>query len=309
MERESVISGAGIVAAGNMRGKSANHPFESRGGENSFRQKLEKGVKVAGLFLLGGILAACGDSSDADHKVLRVGMPPSAHNILVEKVVKPELEAKGYEVVFRNFGALRDANSALVEGGIDFHTAQHQAYLDVYNRETGADLVSVVHTPSIPAFIYSTRQKSLDTVEEGASILVPNDPSNAARSYALLQKIGWIELDPQVDLAIVTARDITKNNKNLQFTEVDSALIPRLLEEIDYGVMPGGVALLGGIGPEYALAHETFLPDLELMVTVRKEDQNAPWIDDLKAAFKSDKMRHFIETDPEIAGWFIWPEG
>lgn len=276
--------------------------------ENSLRQKLEKGVKIATLFLLGGILAACGDSADKNNKVLRVGMPPSAHNILVEKVVKPELEAKGYEVIFRNFGALRDANSALVEGGIDFHTAQHQAYLDVYKRETGADLVSIVHTPSIPAFIYSTRQKTLD-VNEGASILIPNDPSNAARSYALLQKIGWIELDPKVDLAIVTAKDITKNSKNLQFTEVDSALIPRLLEEIDYGVMPGGVALLGGIGPEYALAHETFLPDLELMVTVRAEDQNAPWTEDVKAAFQSEKMREFIETDPDIAGWFIWPEG
>lgn len=261
--------------------------------------------------LLGAVLAACGqqDNSDGEKKDLKVGMPPSAHNVLVEKVVKPQLEAEGYTVTFLTFSTLRDANTALVEGGVDFHTAQHQAYLNVYNRETGQDLVSIVHTPSIPAFIYSTKQTSLDNIQEGGSVLVPNDPSNAARSYALLQKIGWIKLKPDVDLAVATKHDIIDNPKNLQFTEVDSALIPRLLDEIDYGIMPGGVALLAGIGSEHALAHETFLPDLELMVTVKKKDEDAKWAADVRKAFQSDEMRDFIENDPETKGWFIWPEG
>ena len=266
---------------------------------------------LASLFL-GLVLAACGQNDDVSNeakKELRVGMPPSAHNVLVEKVVVPQLEAKGYTIKLLNFSTLRDANTALVEGGVDFHTAQHQAYLNVYNRETGQDLVSVVHTPSIPAFIYSVKPKSLENIKEGGSVLIPNDPSNAARSYALLAKIGWIAIDPEADLAILTQRDITANPKNLQFTEVDSALIPRLLDEIDYGIMPGGVALLAGIGSEHALAHETFLPDLELMVTVKQKDLNTPWANDIKQAFESDEMRDFIENDPETKGWFIWPEG
>ena len=265
---------------------------------------------VATLFL-GAILAACGqqDNQNGEKKDLKVGMPPSAHNVLVEKIVKPQLEAEGYTVTFLTFSTLRDANTALVEGGVDFHTAQHQAYLNVYNRETGQDLVSIVHTPSIPAFIYSTKQDSLGNIEENGSVLIPNDPSNAARSYALLQKIGWIELRPDVDLAVATKQDIVANPKNLQFTEVDSALIPRLLDEIDYGVMPGGVALLAGIGSEHALAHETFLPDLELMVTVKKKDENSEWAKDVRKAFESDEMREFINNDPETKGWFIWPEG
>ncbi len=270
---------------------------------------MRKLFNVAVTLLAGTLLVACGDSGNDDKQVIRVGMPPSAHNVLIEKVVKPQLEEKGYEVTFRNFSSLRDANTALHEDGIDFHTAQHQAYLNVYNKETGQDLVSVVHTPSIPAFIYSTQQKSLDNIKEGGSVLVPNDPSNAARSYALLQKIGWIELKPDVNLAVATKHDIISNPMNLQFTEVDSALIPRLLEEIDYGIMPGGVAMLAGIGSENALAHETFLPDLELLVTVQRKDENASWIADVTEAFQSDEMREFIETDPEIKGWFVWPEG
>lgn len=271
---------------------------------------MNKIIKLLLVSCIGVVLAACGqDDGGEEQKKLRVGMPPSAHNILVEQVVKPQLEAQGYEVSFLNFSTLRDANTALVEGGIDFHTAQHQAYLNVYNRETGQDLVSIVHTPSIPAFIYSIKKKSIDAIQEGETVLIPNDPSNAARSYALLQKIGWIELNPNVDLAVITKRDITSNPKNLQFKEVDSALIPRLLDEIDYGIMPGGVALLAGVGSEYALAYETFLPDLELMVTVKKVDENKPWTEDVRKAFQSDEMRDFIENDPETKGWFIWPEG
>lgn len=272
---------------------------------------MKRYVKWLGVALIGLVIAACGNSEqdDANKKVLRVGMPPSAHNVLVEKVVKPQLEADGYKVEFLNFSTLRDANTALVEGGIDFHTAQHQAYLDVYNRETGQDLVSIVHTPSIPAFIYSVKQNSLDNVKQNDTVLIPNDPSNMARSYTLLAKIGWIKVNPNADIATLTQKDIIENPLNLQFKEVDSALIPRLLDEIDYGVMPGGVALLAGIGSEHALAHETFLPSLELMVTVKAKDANTQWAQDVKKAFQSNEMRQFIENDPESKGWFIWPEG
>lgn len=261
--------------------------------------------------ILSFLLVACGQGADqsADKKTLKVGLPPSAHNVLVEKVVVPQLEKQGYTVELMNFNGLRDANEALISGGIDFHTAQHQAYLNVYNRETKSDLASLVHTPSIPAFIYSIKQTNLDNVKDKDQVLIPNDPSNTARAYALLAKVGWIEVNPEVDIAILTQRDITNNPYNLAFKEVDSALIPRLLQEIDYGIMPGGVALLAGIGSEHALAHETFLPDLELLVTVKKADLETTWAKDVKKSFQSDEMKTFIETDPEIKGRFIWPEG
>ena len=262
--------------------------------------------------VIATIITACGQQGTTDaveKKVLKVGMPPSAHNILVEKIVKPQLEKEGYTVELLNFSTLRDANGALVDGGIDFHTAQHQAYLNVYNRETGNDLVSLVHTPSIPAFIYSIKQATLDNVKDKDVVLIPNDPSNAARAYALLAKIGWININPDSELAVLTQKDILDNPYNLEFKEVDSALIPRLLEEIDYGIMPGGVALLAGIGSEYALAYETFLPDLELLVTVKREDVNTAWAKDVKESFQSEQLRDFIENDPEIKGRFIWPEG
>ena len=51
---------------------------------------------------------------------------------------------------------------------------------------------------------------------DGDTIAVPNDASNMARAYALLQKIGWIKLDPNKDLATVTQADIIENPKHLK---------------------------------------------------------------------------------------------
>lgn len=263
--------------------------------------------------VLGLSLAACGQQdsadagADANKKEIRVGLPPSAHNVLMERLVKPELEKEGYTVKLVNFSSLRDANTALVEGGVDLNAAQHQAYLDVYNRETGNDLVSVVHIPSIPAALFSTKQSTLDAVKNGDTVLIPNDPSNTARSYALLAKAGWISLKPDAELATLTQKDIAENPKQLSFKEVDSALIPRMLNEIDYGVMPGGVAWLSKMGSDKALAQETFLPELELMVVVKKGDEHTQWAQDVKKAYQSDALKTFIETDPEIKGWFVWP--
>ncbi len=264
---------------------------------------------------VGLSLAACGQQSgsaagaDADKKEIKVGLPPSAHNVLMERLVKPALEKEGYTVTLVNFSSLRDANTALVEGGVDLNAAQHQAYLDVYNKETGNDLVSVVHIPSISAALFSTKQTSVDAVQKGETVLIPNDPSNAARSYALLAKIGWVTLKPEADLATLTQQDIATNVHQLTFKEVDSALIPRMLDEVNYGVMPGGVAWLSKMSSDKALVQETFLPELELMVVVKKGDETSQWAQDVKKAYQSEDLKTFIDTDPEIKGWFVWPQG
>ncbi|MGO3858475.1 MAG: MetQ/NlpA family ABC transporter substrate-binding protein [Neisseriaceae bacterium] len=264
--------------------------------------------------VLGLTLAACGqsgsaDATGADKKEIKVGLPPSAHNVLMERLVKPALEKEGYSVKLVNFSSLRDANTALVEGGVDMNAAQHQAYLDVYNRETGNDLVPVVHIPSIPAALFSTKQSTVDAVKTGDTVLIPNDPSNAARSYALLAKMGWITLKPGAELATLTQQQIAENPHQLSFKEVDSALIPRMLDEVNYGIMPGGVAWLSKIGSDKALVQETFLPELELMVVVKKGDETTQWAQDVKKAYQSDELKTFIDTDPETKGWFVWPQG
>lgn len=275
---------------------------------------MKKYFNLVVFILLGFSLIACDQnsstetSSSQNKKEIIVGLPPSMHNILMEKVVKPELEKKGYTVKLVNFSSLRDSNTALVEGSIDLNAAQHQAYLDVYNKETKNDLVSLVHIPSISAALFSQTHHSINEIASGQTIVIPNDPSNTARALLLLQKLNWITLKPDAQSGTVSLNDIVVNRYNLKFKTVLSELIPRILGEVDYAIMPGGVAWLSKVPADNALVQEQLSPNLELMVVVKKENLKTQWAEDVKQLYQSDLLKKFITEDPEAKGRFIWPQ-
>lgn len=264
--------------------------------------------------LLGFTLIGCDNKSDSaknnqqEKKEIVVGLPPSMHNIMMEKVVKPALEQEGYKVKMVNFSSLRDSNTALVEGSIDLNAAQHQSYLDVYNKETKSDLVSLVHIPSISAALFSQKHHSINEIADGQTILIPNDPSNKARSLQLLQSLNWITLKPESEAGTLDLNDIAENKYHLKFKAILSEIIPRTLNEVDYAIMPGGIAWLSHIPADNVLVQEKLTPNLELMVVVKKENLNTKWAQDVKKLYQSDQLRKFINEDPDAKGRFIWPQ-
>ncbi|WP_334327497.1 MetQ/NlpA family ABC transporter substrate-binding protein [Gilliamella apicola] len=266
------------------------------------------------LILSGLLLFGCEQKTDSetanktDKKEIVVGLPPSMHNILMERVVKPELEQKGYTVKLINFSSLRDSNTALVEGSIDMNAAQHQAYLDVYNKETNNDLVSLVHIPSISAALFSQSHRSVNEIAPNQTIAIPNDPSNTARALLLLQKLNWITLKPDTKSGTANINDIAENKYDLKFRLLLSEIIPRTLGEVDYAIMPGGVAWLSKIPADNVLFQEQLSPNLELMVVVKKENLNTAWAKDVKALYQSDALKRFVNEDPDAKGRFIWPQ-
>ena len=266
------------------------------------------------IMLLGLTLIGCDNKSESaqksqqDKKEIVVGMPPSMHNIMMEKVVKPALEQKGYKVKLVNFSSLRDSNTALVEGSIDLNAAQHQAYLDVYNKETNSDLVSLVHIPSISAALFSQLHHSIDEIANDQTIVIPNDPSNKARSLLFLQSLNWITLKSDSKSGTLDLNDIAENRYNLKFKSILSELIPRTLGEVDYAIMPGGVAWLSKVPADDVLVQEKLTPNLELMVVVKKENLNSKWAQEVKQLYQSEALKKFISEDPDAKGRFIWPQ-
>ena len=266
------------------------------------------------IMLLGLTLIGCDNKSESapksqqDKKEIVVGLPPSMHNIMMEKVVKPALEQKGYKVKLVNFSSLRDSNTALVEGSIDLNAAQHQAYLDVYNKETNSDLVSLVHIPSISAALFSQLHHSIDEIANDQTIVIPNDPSNKARSLLFLQSLNWITLKSDSKSGTLDLNDIAENRYNLKFKSILSELIPRTLGEVDYAIMPGGVAWLSKVPAEDVLVQEKLTPNLELMVVVKKENLHSKWAQEVKQLYQSEALKKFISEDPDAKGRFIWPQ-
>ncbi|MFX7784592.1 MetQ/NlpA family ABC transporter substrate-binding protein, partial [Acinetobacter baumannii] len=81
-----------------------------------------------------------------------------------------------------------------------------------------------------------------------ADVVIPNDPSNNSRALILLHKAGVIELKDPAN-ALSTLRDITANPKNLKFRELDSAMLPRVLDQVDLALINTNYALDAGLNP------------------------------------------------------------
>lgn len=253
-------------------------------------------------------LAACGSGTTGDGEektTIKVGTSPGPYSELFIDAIVPILEEEGYTVETTDFTELLQADIALDEGSIDLNVDQHTAYYENFNNEKGASLTSITPVPTVPTGIFPGRKDSLDDIEEGDVIGIPKDPSNAARAYAVLQKAGLITLEDNVELVKVTQNDIVENELNLDIQEMDSAQIPRALDDLDYGVIPGSIVYASGVDASLSLLQEDILKDLELVAVVDEKNKDTDWAQAVKAAYESDEFKAYMEEHNQDDYWFI----
>ena len=117
------------------------------------------------------------------------------------------------------------------------------------------DLVGVAAIHYEPFGIYAGKSKDLKSIQDGAQIAVPNDPTNEGRALLLLQQEKLITLkDP--DNLQATPVDIAKNPHNLKFVEVEAAAVARQLQDVDFAVINGNYAIEAGMHVKDAVAVE-----------------------------------------------------
>ena len=83
---------------------------------------------------------------------------------------------------------------------------------------------------------------------DGITIAVPNDPTNEGRALLLLQANGYIKLDPNAGVT-ATAADIIENPLGIKFEEVEAAMVPNILADVDYAIINNNFALDAGLNP------------------------------------------------------------
>lgn len=266
---------------------------------------MKKLIKIISITLVSiFVLAGCSPDTKSD-KVIKMGVSAGPYNELFDAAITPILEKQGYKVENIDFRALLDSNIAMLEDGVDVVVAQHAGYMKVFNEQRGSDLVAIKKIPTVPAAVFSKRFESLSDVKEGMTVLIPMDASNAARAYALLQKIGWIKLTDGLDLMKASKLDVISNPYNLEIKEIDSTLIPRVLEETDFAVIPGSIVWLGKMDPSKALAHETLLPDLYLQVVVRDKNKDAEWAKAIINAYNSEEFKDYLSKNNPNNYWSV----
>ncbi|OCG09382.1 MetQ/NlpA family ABC transporter substrate-binding protein [Gilliamella apicola] len=273
------------------------------------RQKLFKYLSLAFIVCSAFFINACNDSSkqanNQTKKEISMGVSPGPYNDLFNDAVKPILESEGYKVKLVNFPHLLESDVALSEGSIDLTVAQHTAYMDVFNSQRKANLKPVVHVPSVPAAIFSNKYTSLQQVFAGAKVAIPQDASNAARSYNLLEKAGWIKLKENANPIIVSKNDIAQNIADIEIVEMDSANIPRVMNEVDFAVIPGSIVYSANIDSNKALLSETIIPDLEIMVVVNGGNENSQWAQDVKRIYQSQQFKDYMKEHNQNGYWVM----
>ena len=248
--------------------------------------------------------ASTSETADTPAKTEIVyGKSQGPYTELFEAAIVPILEEQGYTLKGVDFSDLLTADIALNDGDVDVNVEQHTAYAENFNANNDGDLIPISPIPTVPAGIYSETHASLDEVTDGAKIAVPNDASNTARAYVLLQKIGWITLDDSVDPSAVTQDDIVENPKNLEFVEMKSLTIPAAIQDFDYVVITGSIVYNAGIDPSTALATEDILDHLVLQVFVKEENKDADWAQAIVDAYHSDEFKAYLEENNDGLWW------
>ncbi|MBT2830800.1 metal ABC transporter substrate-binding protein [Staphylococcus coagulans] len=250
------------------------------------------------------ILVACGHE-EKDKKEITVATSPGPYSELFLKGIKPELEKKGYTVKNKDFTELLQADVALQEGSVDVNVDQHKAYMDTFNQERDANLTNITKIPTVPTQIFSKRHTSLEEIKEGDTIAIPQDPSNASRAFRILEKAGWIVVDAKKNDITITKKDITKNPKHLNIKEMNSASIPRVLDDVDYGVIPGSIVYASHLDASKGLLKEDLINDLYLQVVVNEKNKNQQWVKDIQKAYHSNAFKKVLAKENKDGYWVV----
>lgn len=247
-------------------------------------------------------LAACGGGDaekegDVEMTALKVGASTVPHAEILE-FVKPMLAEQGIDLQITEYTDYVIPNTAVESHELDANYFQHMPYLESFNEKNKTHLVSAVAVHYEPMGLFAGKTASLDALADGATIAVPNDPTNEARALLLLQQEGLIKVKDGVGLN-ATPNDIVENLKNIKFFEAEAAAVARSLQDVDFAIVNGNYALEAGLQVSDALAVES--SDSEAaqtfanIVAVYEGDEERPEVQALVKALTSEETKKFME--------------
>ena len=230
---------------------------------------------------------------------ITVAASPTPHAEILAEAAKI-LEKEGWKLEVTEFEDYVQPNLVVEDGDIDANYFQHTPYLDNFNEEKGTHLVSIAGVHYEPFGIYPGTKASLDDIEKGDTIAVPNDTTNEARALLLLQDNGIIKLKEGAGLT-ATVLDIEENPYDIKIQELEAAQVSRVKDEVAYVVLNGNYALEAGFSvAKDSIAYEK--PDSDAAKTyvnilvVKEGNENNEGLQALAKVLKSDEIKEYINN-------------
>ncbi|WP_144107846.1 MetQ/NlpA family lipoprotein [Paraburkholderia sp. BCC1886] len=244
--------------------------------------------------MLGALTMMCGAiamaPAHAADQTLRVGIM-SGEDEDVWRVVATNAAKHGLTLKITTFNDYTQPNEALSQHDLDANSFQHKPYLDAQIAARGYKISAVGYTYVQPIGLYSRKVKSVADLAQGATIGVPNDPSNEGRSLLLLQSLGLITLRQGTGL-LPTIRDIGNNPKNLHIKELDAGIVGRAIGDLDAAVINTDWAIKAGIKiPDERIAQEKVSGNpYRNFIAVNDKDLHAAWVHDLVDSYQQPNV-------------------
>lgn len=251
------------------------------------------------------VLAGCGDKA-VDNSKVKIGVISGAEAQVAEVAAKVAKEKYDLDVELVTFTDYVTPNAALDDGSIDANAFQHKPYLDKQIADRGYKLAIVGNTFVYPIAAYSKQITSIDELQDGARIAVPNDPTNLGRSLILLQQQGLIKLREGAGLE-ATVRDIAENPKNFRIVELEAPQLPRSLDDVELAIINSTFASSIGLTPEKdgVFVEDKESPYVNLLVA-REDNVNAENVQTFLKAYQTeevDQAASEIFKGGSVKGW------
>ena len=250
-----------------------------------------KRLLVIALAVVALAAAGCGGGDKKAETTLKVGATAGPHAEVVEAAAK-EAAKSGLKVQVVEFSDYVTPDKALADGELDLVSYQHKPFLDNLNK---TDLVPVGNAILMRMGIYSDKVHDVKDIPDGATIAIPNDPTNGGRGLLLLERAGLLKLKAGVGMK-ATPKDVVENPKHLQFKELEAAQLPRSLADVDAAAITMNYVMSGGLDVK---KQNIFLepkdePLAVMIIAARAKDKDKAEYKEFVKAYQSEAVKKFI---------------
>lgn len=211
------------------------------------------------------------------------------------KLVKDDLLKEGVDMEIVEFNDYVQPDKALQDKSVDANLFQHKPYMENFGKKNGFEMTAVgpLYLPTLS--MYSDKVKSVDELKNGATIIVPNDPTNLARALLIMDKKGIIKVKNNKDFG-TKLTDIVENKKNLKFVEMSADQIAPRYKEVDAAFINSSFALDAGLNPKQnGILNEDKDSPYANVLAVLKGNEKDPRVQKLYKVLQSEKVKKFIQ--------------
>lgn len=231
-----------------------------------------------------------GSSAEGDLGTIKVGALAVPAGELLTWVDENLAADAGLDIEFVEFTDYNQPNTSLSNGEVDANLFQNSTFMETYNSSAGGELVSLGEIYLPVAAFYSDTITSIDDLEDGATIAIPDDPTNEGRALEMLVDEGLIETKENPTVVA----DITDNPRDFEFVEVENASLPGVLPDVDAAFVTISFALPAGLQLVDAILIEGQGSKYFNVLAATPDNESDPRVTALYELLTSDEAQQYM---------------